>query len=250
MSRVTTCQNPECGKLLEAKRSTKKYCDARCRVRANRILSPERTNQKRRAKWGKGSNTVKDEFTNAVLDTRPRIRVPRQISAGLRASFLLMPTRGKANGQKSYRFDPAPRSKLGDSRAADPLPRPILFQSPTTGRWNTPAQRILDLWRRGRNEDEKQGWIHAERRRGKQAVRTSKTFPVRWQHLERLSVTPPNREPGDMEPPTITERISKLEREYTRQRGEIDEVARQVGLRFDHEAVQDAVDEFLKDALD
>jgi hypothetical protein len=53
-----------------------------------------------------------------------------------------------------------------------------------------------------------------------------------------------------MEPPTITERLSKLEREYTRQRGEIDEVARQVGLRFDNEAVQDAVDKFLKDALD
>jgi hypothetical protein len=53
-----------------------------------------------------------------------------------------------------------------------------------------------------------------------------------------------------MEPPTIAERISRLERECTRQRGEIDEVARQVGLRFDDEAVQEAVDEFLKEALD
>jgi hypothetical protein len=120
------------------------------------------------------------------------------------------------------------------------------------GNLNTRGLERVDFLR---NEDEMpKGW-HVSRGStsrpvGRPMVDNPSKATLRKRRQRNRDKLSKGKETGVIDTPTIAERISKLEREYTRQRGEIDEVARQVGLRFDQEAVQEAVDEFLKEALD
>jgi hypothetical protein len=50
--------------------------------------------------------------------------------------------------------------------------------------------------------------------------------------------------------PTIAERVTELELEMARQKAQNVEVARQLGLRFDDERVQSAVEDFIRESLE